>query len=245
MTSIAIDIGNTRSKAGLFEEGDLLEVASFGTSPSDDFVTWATNRNAQKIIFSSVGRSNLSDWQASLPKKVSWMELSTDTPLPFEVDYRSPETLGKDRIAAVAGAMHLYPNKHVLVVDAGTCITFDVLTAHRKYLGGNISPGLSMRYRSMHEYTARLPLVEQETPPGLLGKTTEEALQNGGTFGMIAEINYYQLETERIFGSVTTLLTGGDATFLAEMMKSQIFVRTHLVLIGLNQILMYNEEGMV
>ncbi len=243
MASIALDVGNTRAKSGLFEGDDLLETREWETSNWSSFVEYATNRKAGQIIYSTVGVDWGKDWSARFPEKIRLLELSAKTPLPFANDYRSPETLGKDRVAAVAGAQALCPGKNVLVIDAGTCITFDLLRADGHYVGGNISPGLEMRYRAMHTFTARLPWVKVPTDNLLLGRTTEEALQQGGLKGMVAELVYYQHELEVEFGSLVTLMTGGDAPFLAEKLKRKIFVRPHLVLRGLNQILRYNEEG--
>jgi len=243
MASIALDVGNTRAKSGLFAGTELQETREWETSGWDDFVKYATNRNAAQIIYSTVGVELGLDWLSRFPEEIRLLELSEKSPLPFTNEYRSPETLGKDRVAAIAGAQALFPEENVLVIDAGTCITFDLLRADGHYLGGNISPGLEMRYRAMHTFTARLPWVQAGSGNSFLGKTTKEALQQGGLTGIIAEVTYYQQELAKEFGSLVTLMTGGDAPFLAEKLKSRIFVHPHLVLRGLNQILTFNEEG--
>jgi len=240
--TVALDVGNTRIKSGLFEDAELVEVRQWDAARLQDFVAYATNRKAEKLIFSSVGTDIARDLAAGWPKPEACLELKAETPLPFTNTYQTPQTLGKDRVAAVAGARGLFPDRNVLVVDAGTCITFDLLTADGRYLGGNISPGLDMRYRAMHDYTARLPWVDRAPREDMWGRTTEEALQNGGLFGLVAELAFYTRAVEEQFGNAVTLLTGGDAQLLALKWKSQIFVRPHLVLLGLNQILRFNEE---
>ncbi len=242
MISLALDIGNSRIKSGLFEGLALKEVREWDLHQTKDFVAYTTNQEVEKIIFASVADHKAFFAQASLPDHIPVIELTTETHLPFTNIYQTPETLGKDRVAAVAGAWQLFPEQVVLIVDAGTCITFDLLTADRIYLGGNISPGLAMRYQAMHAFTANLPKVSVAFLPSWLGTSTEEALQNGGLYGMVGEIEYYRQEVERLYGNPVTVLTGGDAQVLAKKLKSQIFTRPHLVLTGLNQILRYNEE---
>ncbi len=148
--------------------------------------------------------------------------------------------MGKDRLAAVAGAYARFPGQTCLVVDAGTCITYDWLNAEAAYLGGNIAPGIRMRLQAMHAFTDRLPAVEMRTEPNQIGQSTAAALRNGAQWGAVLEIDGYRAWSEAQFGPTKLVLTGGDADFLANKLKSEIFVNHHLVLIGLNQILEYN-----
>ncbi len=141
---------------------------------------------------------------------------------PVEVLYRTPETLGRDRLAGIVAAAWLYPRSAVLVIDAGTCITFDLLEETGKYLGGNIAPGLDMRYLAMHYFTQRLPTVTRSENATLLGDTTEHALQNGGVMGVLMEIAGYMELLRTKYPALNTILTGGDAAFLAERLNSDL-----------------------
>jgi type III pantothenate kinase len=134
----------------------------------------------------------------------------------------------------------LYPERNVLVIDAGTCITFDFLEESGTYIGGNIAPGLDMRFRAMHQFTQRLPEVERGDTGALLGLTTQEALQNGGLMGILMEIAGYIEILRGKYNTINTLLTGGDAQYLADHLKATLAVEPHLILIGLNQILQFN-----
>ncbi len=243
--NMVVDIGNTRVKAGLFRGAQLTEVRQWTDLGKADFLAWLTNHPPDYILYSTVAGPLPHDWFAGLARPPQVLELKADTDLPFENTYRTPQTLGKDRLAALAGAMELHPGQHLLVADAGTCITFDLLTARGVYLGGNISPGLDMRYRAMHELTARLPRVwGRDLPGNWIGSTTAEALQNGGLWGMVWELEGYIRQGQAELGPVETVLTGGDAEVLAKYVKSEIFVCPHLVLIGLNKILRHNVEGL-
>jgi type III pantothenate kinase len=167
--------------------------------------------------------------------------LSHNTKLPFKNEYETPETLGPDRLAAVAGAFHLYPGRNVLIVDAGSSVTYDYLSG-KTYKGGNISPGLSMRFRALHRFTGKLPLgstLEKYSSPG---KNTLEAIVAGVTDGLIFEINeYIRMFQEKNIDSMV-ILTGGDSGYLKERISFKINYQPDLVLAGLNYILEYNAK---
>lgn len=167
-------------------------------------------------------------------------ELNADTPLPFINTYTTPQTLGKDRLAAVAGAWALFPGAHSLVIDCGTCIKYDLMSAEGRYLGGNIAPGVSMRTQAMHHFTARLPIVPLEWPQNPIGNSTQTALQNGAFLGAAAEITgmTQTLSAAAEWMHFQTILTGGDADFLLPHLPIQpIHIQPHLVLYGLKAIL--------
>lgn len=172
-----------------------------------------------------------------------FIPLSFQTPLPFKILYQTPVSLGKDRIAAVAGAYSLYPDRNILVIDAGTCITYDILTADGKYPGGAISPGIQMRFKAMHTFTGKLPLIEPDDFYGLIGQTTHESMRSGVFNGVIAEIT----ETIRLykekFDNLLVMMTGGDYQFLHNKLKISIFAAPDLVLLGLNEIFDYNDQS--
>lgn len=240
MRNLIVDQGNTRTKYGLFVEGQLVWTEVANQRQSGDILKIATNHRAENLIFSTVSSVVDSAEWASMQQHMRCLKLTATTPLPIENAYRTPETLGKDRLAAVIGASYLYPNQNCLVVDAGTCITSDVITADKVYRGGNISPGIRMRYQAMHTFTARLPLVEPQEWQELWGVDTTTALVNGGMLGASLEIEGLVQRLQADYPGIITILTGGDAEVLANRLKCKIFVHLNLVLCGLNEILTHN-----
>jgi type III pantothenate kinase len=171
------------------------------------------------------------------------LELTHLTPLPFENQYETPETLGKDRLAAVAGAHFLFPQKNCLVVDCGTCIKYDMLTAEGAYRGGNIAPGAQMRIAAMHHFTARLPEVEMKMPADFTGRSTKTALQNGALRGAALEIEGFVNLFEKKYDSLNVILTGGDAAFFQAYLDiKNLIPEPELTLFGLNHILNFNTK---
>jgi type III pantothenate kinase len=165
--------------------------------------------------------------------------LNDQTPLPFINTYRSPGTLGADRVANAAGAISKYPGRNVLVIDTGTCIKMDLVKAEGAYAGGSISPGLNMRYQALHRYTGRLPLLEPEEQATLIGTTTAESIHSGVLNGMVAEIDGLISRYESRFPDLVCLLTGGDHSLFSGKLKSRIFAAPTLTLEGLNSILLH------
>lgn len=244
--NLTIDIGNTRTKLGLFDREDLVEKQYLDGTALPEIIRYATNHRVRNVILSTVGSHIDASWEAELNRNFFYLQLNHQTPLPIKNAYGTPETLGKDRLAAIVGAWQLYPGENCLVIDAGTCITYDLLQAGGTYLGGNISPGLNMRFRAMHEFTARLPLVQREVEiDNAIGQSTLTAMRNGGQLGMSLEIEGFIRLFREQFGSLQVILTGGDAEFFAKVLKSKIFVNPDLVLRGLNKILTYNAEQLV
>ncbi len=162
------------------------------------------------------------------------------TPLPLANAYQTPHTLGTDRMAAAVGAWSEAPGHNILIIDAGTCVTYDIVSAAGIYEGGNIAPGLRMRLQAMHEFTQRLPLVDIPLRLPWLGRNTTEALQAGGVGGMLLEMGGMITRYRRRLENLKVFLTGGDANFFGNHLKRRIFVSPELVLKGLNQILLYN-----
>jgi type III pantothenate kinase len=161
-------------------------------------------------------------------------------PLPIKNNYGTPETLGVDRIAAVCGAQQIFPFQNCLVIDAGTCVTFDIIDKDGVYYGGAISPGMHMRFKAVHTFTARLPLISPVPEAKLIGDSTETSIQSGVINGMAAEmvgiIQRYQVK----FNDLRVILCGGDTLFFENKLKASIFASPELVLVGLNSILIYN-----
>lgn len=237
---LVIDIGNSRAKLAIFQGSQLQEQWIWPQWEIKDFSTLATNQNPSFIILSNVAGKKGDEIAACFQQSPFFINLTARTPLPIVNAYETPETLGKDRLAAVVGAWELYPNQHSLVVDAGTCITYDLLDAEGVYRGGNIAPGLQMRLRAMHEFTASLPLVAIKDIDQWVGYSTESAIRNGALLGAILEIQAFSDWRRQQIDQLNVILTGGDAVYFAKNWKRKIFVHPNLVLIGLNKILDYN-----
>lgn len=233
---LVLDIGNTRVKWAVYASADLKgrgETAQFSN-------TWLEEQlrayPVQRALVCASGPlpDDLGDW---LTDRFRWHILDMDSPLPFTLAYRTPETLGRDRIAAMAGALGEGFHAPLLVIDAGTCITLDFLDAQGRYQGGSIAPGIGMRARAMHEYTHRLPLVLWNADATLPGQDTISCLNAGAFLGAVSEIEGMVARYQADYGEMPVLLTGGDAPFLASRLKCPIFVFPDLVLTGLNTIL--------
>lgn len=240
--NLTIDIGNTRIKLGIYREGQLVERQTWEEWDLEKLISLTTNQNVQNVILSNVGQAVPAAIDAFLERQFFFIRLNTQTPLPIQNAYRTPETLGKDRIAAVVGAFDMLPYQNCLVIDAGTCITYEFLTKEGIYLGGNIAPGLEMRLKAMHHFTSKLPLVKLGETEHLVGYSTQSAMQNGAQWGAILEMEGIIDWCRSEWGEINVILTGGDADYFVKSLKSQIFVNPNLVLQGLNKILNYNVE---
>lgn len=237
--NLVIDSGNTFSKTGLFDGSLLVETRWRLTF--DELINYVKSVCPSRIIISSVSHSEaqLQDLFASHNQQV--LLLSASTPVPLQKLYDTPHTLGADRVAAAVGAKVMLPTQDCLVIDMGTCITYDLIDKANNFHGGVISPGLRMRFKAMNSFTQRLPLVEpSESLPSLIGKNTTHAMQSGVMNGLVAELNGIIEQYQEIFPDFQTLLCGGDAHFFESRIKTPIFVVPELVLIGLNRILHYN-----
>lgn len=247
--NLTLDIGNTRTKIGLFRGNELAEQAIWTRWTLADVTAFGNQVKATHVIVSSVAEPDEALRQ-ELAGHFQLLELTHRTPLPFENQYQTPETLGKDRLAAIAGAHFLFPKKNCLVVDCGTCIKYDVLTDDGVYHGGNIAPGAQMRISAMHHFTARLPEVEMQMPQDFTGHSTETALQNGALRGAVLEIQGFARLFEKKYGhpensgqALTVILTGGDAAFFRSHLNIQNLIHEpELTLFGLNHILNFNSK---
>lgn len=234
--NIVIDYGNTSAKVGIFDHYTLKEKLVFQSA--EELKNFLQNFSADYGIISSV----------SIPSEqiATWINaskvfiLSLALPLPVQNLYATPQTLGMDRLAAVCGARQMFPYKDVLVMDAGTCITYEFLDAAGNYHGGGIAPGLSMRLQAMHQLTARLPLVSVVENPPLIGNSTETCLQSGTIWGMCCEMEGMIQAFLVKFKGLQVILCGGDARFFENKLKAPIFAVPELVLSGLNSILIHN-----
>jgi len=242
--NLVIDLGNTSGKIAVCENNEIIEsVVSEKVSNKEIAYFISTYKELKGAIISSVvnhSRELIDYLESSFD---NFLELTNSTPLPLVNLYRTPETLGYDRIAAVTGAHTILPGKNVLVIDAGTAITFDMVTAAGEYIGGNISPGQNMRFKALHKFTSRLPyLGPEENAVKELGKTTDEAIISGVINGLVYEIEGYISTISKRYENLQVVLTGGDSNSFDKRLKNSIFVVSHLNLLGLNRILDYNVQ---
>lgn len=237
--NLVIDSGNTLIKLGLFKNGILEKV--FTTNDYNQLVRIISGFDIKRSIISSV-RKDQDIIKEKILSKVDPLFLSSGLQLPFKNNYETPQTLGPDRIAGVAGAYHLYPGKSSLVIDAGTCITYDFIDKEKNYYGGAISPGISIRFKSLNAFTAGLPLVEKEENISFIGKSSKGSILSGVLNGAAAEIQGMIGEFKKNDEELNVIMCGGDARFFERRLKEAIFVVPDLVLIGLNSILEYNER---
>ena len=239
---LIIDIGNTVVKMVAFRGDEPVEEMR---SEGDDFScidAFVGKYNFRCGIVGTVRDLTAKESEALARLPFPILRFSPDTPVPITNRYRTPETLGSDRLAAVIGASSLKPGKDLLIIDAGTCITYEVIDARGNYWGGNIAPGMQMRLRALHEFTARLPLVEAEGEVPGMGYNTETAIRSGVLRGMKYEIEGYIKSMRSKFPHLLVFLTGGDHINFDTNIKNIIFSDKYIVPRGLNKILDFNEE---
>ncbi|MCK9453362.1 MAG: type III pantothenate kinase, partial [Bacteroidales bacterium] len=231
---LLLDIGNTLNKAVALEDGQFTSVESFADDAG--LICWLEVRpHFKRAIICAVKPlpDEIARWVRIHPQV---LVLDYNTPLPFSSTYESPQTLGPDRIALAAAAFKRFPNKNVLVIDMGSCITYDFLDAQGVYRGGAISPGVLMRFKAMNSFTAKLPLVEPLAETELIGRNTEASLQSGVINGVQAEIDGIISRYEANYKDLTVLIGGGDNKYFDKRFKVNIFAGSNLVLEGLNAI---------
>ncbi|MFN8256731.1 MAG: type III pantothenate kinase [Bacteroidales bacterium] len=239
--NLVIDIGNTFTKLFLFSQGKVEYFRQFDTNIEIQFEELFDNRiKPERGIICTVKDLPSKLFEEARNLVGNLVVLDEKTRIPVKNCYKTPESLGKDRLAGIAGANNIFPSKNVLAIDAGTAITFDFINESSEYVGGNISPGLGMRFRALNTFTGKLPLIEKKESFGLLGSTTEEAIVSGVQNGIIFEINSYIETLVSHYNDLKVILTGGDCFFFAHKLKYPIFAEPFLVAIGLNRILEYN-----
>lgn len=238
--NLIVDVGNTKVKLAVYQKDNLLfkTICDVGNIVSEITALTAKYKLKQGII-ASVGSLNDKDI-LEVSEMLPVIELDHNTKVPFKNSYKTPETLGVDRIALVCAGVKNYPNKNVLVIDAGTCITYDFVDNKKNFLGGAISPGLKMRYKSLNNLTANLPLLEKKAPKSLIGNTSKRAIHSGVVFGVIFEIEGVIKQYREKYEDLTVILTGGDSKFLSKQLKNSIFANSNFLLEGLNFILEFN-----
>ncbi len=241
---LIIDQGNSTTKLYTATSSEVVDCV---VSDNEDMLEYVRQRIAntpfEAAIYSSVRREYDKHLINVMSRKIPHIVcMGNTTHLPIGIEYRTPHTLGHDRIAAAVGAWTQQPGRPLLVVDAGTAITYDLVSAQGKFVGGNIAAGVSMRLRALHEHTGRLPLVASDGELPLLGYDTETAIRAGALQGAAYELEGYITACEAEYPELLVFLTGGDAERLATIIKRSIFVDKNLVPKGLNRILEYNVE---
>lgn len=236
---LAIDIGNTRVKAGIFLENILKEVVVFPFDQLESEVKRLISAwGITKVIAVSVAAAGAEAF-AFLPETVAFRFMDRTTPLPFAVRYKTPDTLGLDRMVLASGSVLAYPGANRLVIDAGTCITYDFTDAQDLYQGGAISPGLLLRYKALHQYAARLPLLSPKMPADFIGDSTGSSIHSGVVNGVLGEIEGFVSRYAARYDNFTIILTGGDADFLAKRLKNTIFAHSNFLLESLYRLYLY------
>lgn len=242
--NIAIDQGNTWAKVGIFAGGKLVEVRHYEELQPADIEEISRDHEVARAIYSTVRVVDEAVTEAVRRVAERVVELSHLTPMPLVIDYATPATLGHDRIAAAVGAVSYYAGSNCLVVDAGTAVTLDVVTAGGHFVGGRISPGVRMRLEALHRYTSRLPLVEAYGDTPIVGYDTATAIRSGVVRGVASEIESCCHRLRGTLGDgLRVILTGGDARLLADLVEGcEVTVDDNILMKGLNRILQYNED---
>jgi type III pantothenate kinase len=233
------DFGNTRLKCALFQDRELLEMVVLENGHPDTVQTLINSFQPDKSILASVINHD-PEVETVLAASTLFHKLGHTSKIPFSTPVGKPETIGADRLAAVAAAVDLFPKQHNLVIGLGTCITYNYVNPTHEFLGGSISPGMQMRFRSMHEYTALLPLVEAENNFPLIGYDTKTNLLSGVILGMAKEIDGIIDAYALKFNNFNVLLTGGDMAFFVPHLKNKIFADPYLIYKGLYAISEFN-----
>jgi type III pantothenate kinase len=241
---LTIDIGNTRIKVAVFEYNKQLDFFIFETEEAlKNFGNiFKKYSHLQKIILSSVGKLDedvLNYIKSQFPTEI----ISHQSKFPFRNLYATPETLGIDRMVLAAGATLQFPNQNRLIIDAGTCITYDFVNSNNEYLGGAISPGIDIRYKSLNDYTSKLPLISISEDFKIIGDSTKNAIHSGVINGVIFEIEGFISQYSLKNQDLTIILTGGDSDFLAKRLKNTIFANSNFLLESLNLLSLYTHQN--
>ncbi len=239
MRNLIIDQGNTSCKVSLYENDNEVFTRHFAELHTDDLLAIKEETHWSQAILSTVIGENkeLNQWMEKNSER--FVFLDEHTPLPIGNLYKTPETLGKDRLAVCVGANYLQPNHNLLVIDAGTAITYDIVNAGNNYVGGNISLGIDMRFKALNTFTKKLPLVDTEEEVILTGSDTKEAIRSGVVNGLTYEINGFIDSFRAVYPNLLVFLTGGNAKYFEKRIKNCNFVVPNLLSLGLNRILTF------
>jgi len=238
---LTIDIGNSFAKLAIFHDGEIVY-----KERHHKLLVGNVDKLYKKFFFSRaiLSSNRVMDKRiiTAIQRRYDMIILDHNTAIPIKNLYRTPETLGRDRLAAMVGAYVQYPKQNCVIIDLGTCNTFDLVDKNGTYQGGNISPGVDMKLKAMNHFTSKLSLPVRQYNDDPIGKDTTSALQNGAFWGTIFEIESFIHRMNALFTPLNVILTGGDAEIFGSKLNSKIFVAPNIVLIGLHEILKYNEE---
>lgn len=238
--NLIVDIGNSTAKAAVFKDGEMVLRKRLNANLEDGIAMIVEEFDIDACAYSSVGKVRPELDEAIKHMVPEVFHVTGETATPLICDYLTPETLGADRLAAAVGAAYCCPGHDLLIVDAGTCITYDYVSASGHYLGGNISLGMGMRLRALHEQTARLPLVSAEGEAPFIGRNTQQAIRTGVIRGMDYEIKSYIRDMRQQHADARVFLTGGNGYRFAQ--EYEVERNDALVEIGLNCILEYQRR---
>ena len=234
--NLVLDIGNSYIKIALFEKSELIQRFQFSDNFEKNILDTLSNYEIKYSIISNVGKIENTIIEL-LNNTTNLLFLSNQLKFPFKNLYNSKNTLGQDRLALVSAAAFKFPKDNVLIIDAGSCITYDFKNFKNEYLGGGISPGISMRFKSLNSFTANLPLISSTNSFKLVGDTTKNSLISGVMNGTVSEINGIIKQYFKEFKNIKIILTGGDSNFLRKRIKNSIFADQNFLLKGLNKLL--------
>jgi type III pantothenate kinase len=239
MLTLVIDIGNTFTKVAVFDNDDLLKVEQYQQTGTENINSFLSDYKIDRVIASSV-KTQKQPWQTLLEDRFTVINFNSSITAGINNHYKTPNTLGADRLAAVIGANYLYPGTNNIVISGGTCITYDFIDAGANYFGGSISPGLNMRYKAVNHYTAALPLIEADKKfTAAYGDDTTSAILSGVQNGVKYELEGFIKEYTKTTAGYNIILSGGDSIFFDTLLKNSIFapyikIEPYLVLKGLN-----------
>jgi type III pantothenate kinase len=234
--NLVLDVGNSLLKIALFEKSELIQKFKFSENYKRNIEDIISKYKVTHSIISNVGRIDDSIINI-LKESTNLLLVSNQLKIPFKNLYKSKNTLGQDRLALVSAAAFNFPNENVLIVDVGSCITYDFKNNNNEYLGGGISPGISMRFKSLNTFTSNLPLIDFDSIYQLIGNSTKNSITSGVVNGTISEINGIIQQYREEFKNIRIILTGGDSNFLLKRIKNTIFADRNFLLIGLNKLL--------
>ena len=242
MTTLCLDFGNTRLKAALFFNEELREFIAINDDPLMGLKNLIEMYQPQASILSSVINHDPAI-ENLLKERTHFHKLSNLSRLPFTIPVGKPETVGADRLAIAAAAVHLFPHQNNLVIALGSCITYNFINKQHQLIGGSISPGTEMRLKALEHFTAKLPLVSATWNVPLIGFDTATNIQSGVVYGMAKEMEGIIAEYKEKFSNFNAVLTGGDIPFFEPHLKSKIFAAPHLIFKGLYAISQYNNAS--
>ena len=241
--NLIIEQGNTLTKVAVFCDSEIKASYTYSILNIDVLMPLFADFDLKRGILSTVIHPDKDVVKFLKSKLINFIVLNEDTLVPITVEYNSRKTLGQDRLAAAVGAFFMSPDKDILVIDAGTAITYEFISASGVYIGGNISPGMTTRFKALNYYTERLPLLKEEESFPEIGNNTNNAIVAGVVKGIIYEMDGYIDDYKSKYPLLLIFLTGGHSFYFERRLKNTIFADINLVLRGLNRILEYNDEN--